>query len=665
MIFRYSLLVLNIFFSLTLQGQSDSREMLYIIPEEYSSIHHAGEQALLLKKYGEALRLFKKVLKKYPDFPPALRSAGACYELMGDFENALQNYKMAVEANPYFSRAMYYEIGSILYKTGRYDQALTSFARFDSLLQLDIKQFTYNGFYEQNIEKEYLKKLEASRRACHIALDSIQFWNIEKVENLRGGINTRADEYFPFLTNDGKTLFYTSRKNEFSDENLFVSQFGEQTWNTGARVDDFNTNGNEGMATLVRDGRQVFFTVCERASVLGTCDIWRGRLSDLKITDLEPSIGQSNSDAWESQASINCDGDLLYFASNRKGGFGGTDIWKSHRLADNKWSEPVNLGDQINTAGDEEAPFITNDGQTLYFSSTGHAGLGEQDIFMSRLIGENVWSHPVNLGIPVNSSYRELGFFLSSDSKTGYFASDRAGGAGGMDIYYFEVPDTLQSDPVTYVEGQLRDSITRLPIVAQVHIEGRPAHKTDEEGRFFMCVDAGEVLQVSVGHSDYHPYQNFFLVPEWDNTTFYTLEIVLDPLFKLPTFSSVALVPSTETSIRQKPAASCRKEQHVLYFDFDKSNLRPENLAAFDQFINVNFAEKEPDYIEIIGFTDRQGGDAYNFELSEKRAESVGVYLKKKGIQVDDIRMEGKGAKQADEADWKNRKVEVIVYFVD
>lgn len=661
---RILLLIMYTTLSLALFAQADSKGAIYIIPEEYSSIHHEGEKALLKKDYGEAVRLFKRVLKKYPDFPPALRSIGACYELMGDFEKAVNNYEAALASNPFFSRAMYYEIGNLLYKTGNYELALQSFEQFDTLLQLDSKQFTYNGFYEQHIEKEYFGKLEASRRACHIALDSVQFWNIKEVKKLSGDVNTKADEYFPFLTNDGQTLFYTSRKGESFDENLFVSQHDGKSWKSGEMVRGVNTKNNEGMATLVRDGRNVFFTVCERESVLGTCDIWKARLEGQEISDIEPSIGQSNSEAWESQASISCDGSVLYFASNREGGQGGTDIWKSNRLSNNQWSEPINLGDQINTPGDEEAPFITNDGQTLFFSSTGHIGLGEQDIFMSRQLGGDVWSQPINLGMPVNSSYRELGFFLSGDSKTGYFASDRNDGEGGMDIYYFQVPDTLQSDPVTFVEGQVNDSITHLPVRATVSIMGRETILTDEEGRFFMCVNANEELEIEVKHKDYYAYSSVFPIPEWDNTTFFELDILLDPLFKLPKYSEIKEPDSLTIISRLKPKSG-KKDQFILYFDFDKTDPKTESLEEFNRFITAHFAEKEPAYIEIIGFSDQQGGDAYNVELSEKRAEAVGVYLKQKGIIVDDIRLEGKGKNQSDEANWKNRKVEVIIYLSD
>lgn len=616
-----------------------------------------------MKKYNEALRQFKKVLKKYPDFPPALRSAGACYELMGEFEKALGFYESAIESNPSFSRAMYYEVGNISYKCGRYEAAMDYFHQFDSLLQVDAKQFTYNGIEERQVEVKYAGKLEASKRACSVAMDSVQYWNISEVTNLGGGINTKADEYFPFLTNDGNTLFYTTRKNGFADENLFVSQFNGQGWHSGSRVTGFNSKQNEGMTTLVRDGRNVFFTACQRESVLGTCDIWKGKVVGTEIYDIESAEGLENTEAWESQASISCDGSVLYFASNREGGFGGTDIWRSLRMADGTWGEAVNLGKTINTLGDEEAPFISNDGRVLYFSSTGHMGLGEQDIFMSRLSANDFWSIPVNLGMPVNSSYRELGFFLSADGKTGYFASDRKGGEGGMDIYRFELPDVLSCEPITYVEGYVLDSITKMPVQATVNIVNRQQLQTDDEGRFFLCVEADGILEIEVQHKDYYPYKEYFIVPEWDNSEFFTLDIMLNPLFRLPVYTG-NLDPPDATLVSLKSPFG-KELKHNVLFDFDKSSLKVQSIKDLEAFMAEVNAEFQVASVEVVGYADDLGDDNYNYILSEKRAKSVGVFLKEKGIEVNKVYIEGKGETVNALPNWKNRRVEVVVHLVN
>jgi Tol biopolymer transport system component len=589
------------FFRLAAQEESSK---MYIIPEEYVKIHHAGEQALLQLKYKDALSNFKKVLKKFPDFAPAMRSAGACYELMGEFEEASEFYLQALEDNPRFSRALYYESARMFYQTGKYRQALEYFQQFDSLRNFEPTYFAYNGVEELKIELSYYEKLPGSIRACTVALDSMQFLNISSVINLGNGINSAADEYFPFLSNDGNTIYYTTRKNARADENLFFSTRPKGDWQGGGPLEGFNSPENEGMATMVRDGRRIFFTACQRPAVLGPCDIWEADMEGHHIFDEKPVVGYANSGGWESQASISCDGSTLYFASKREGGFGGADIWVSNRRDDGRWSEPVNLGPNINTTGDEEAPFITNDGKVLYFSSTGHLGLGEQDIFMSRVSEDGDWSFAVNLGIPVNSAYRELGFYLTADGKTGYFASNRKGGFGGMDIYQFDLPEQLASDPITYVEGFVRDSITHLPVKTTVYFDHHPAVETDENGRFFLCIKALDTLKMNIRAEDYHPYRNRFAIPVWDNRAFYNLNLLLDPLFRLPVYAGNL---SEDRGLPLLTSGHSLEMRHTILFEFDNAELKPNDLDKLDAFLDDAFTGRSVQNVEIVGYADDIG----------------------------------------------------------
>ncbi|MEK7253129.1 MAG: tetratricopeptide repeat protein, partial [Bacteroidota bacterium] len=180
---RIQLTLAGLFLSIVCLAQpgEEPPPFIYRIPDEYSKIHQEGEIALLEKKYRQALGSFKKVLKRFPDFPPALRSSGACHELLGEFEEAAKYYAETLKHNPNFSRAMYFECGNIYYKCGKYRRALEYFETFDSLKTLDFKQFTYNGMEEREVEKDYYDKLSGHLRACHVALDSIQYWNIASV----------------------------------------------------------------------------------------------------------------------------------------------------------------------------------------------------------------------------------------------------------------------------------------------------------------------------------------------------------------------------------------------------------------------------------------------------------------------------------------------------
>jgi tetratricopeptide (TPR) repeat protein len=623
-----------------------------------------AEIALLDFDYRKAIKLFEKSLKANPDLLAAHRALGICYELVNDLPNALKNSKKVLETDSLFSRTLYYDYANVNYKMGNFDTALHYFRAFESLQKQPITIFGARGAREIETESKYLERVPDDIRACMISLDSVKYVSINEINNIGQTINTKGNEYFPFLTNDQEVIFYTRQKTDADDEDLYFSTNRGGDWRVGDPVNDFNTKGNEGMSTLVRDGQKMFFTACNREDIMGHCDIWQAQIDGTDILEVGSLGGFSNSPVWESQAAISCDGSTLFFASNREGGHGGTDLWRTIRLPDGSWSDPVNLGPKINTPKDEEAPFITNDGQMLYFSSTGHKSMGEQDIFMSRMSNNGDWGTPVNLGPPINSPFRELGFFLSADGLTGYFASNRVGGFGGMDIYRFKLPEQLFSNPITFVEGHVKDSIISTPIETTVRIAGRPVVPTDEDGRFFLCVNAGDTLNIRVTHKDYHPYERSFPIPNWDNRSFYQTDILLDPLFS---FIKNIEEEKKDSTSEGKELKVAQQYNHTVYFDINKHELSPSESNDLDDFIG-EIEDKDIQRVEIIGFTDSSGSDLYNLRLSERRAKKVALYLLESSVIVDQIYMEGKGKGQLNESGGpkaKDRKVEIRIYTLE
>ncbi len=626
-----------------------------------------GEALLLKGQASKALRAFERAATLRPDLLSARRGMGVCHELMKNYKAALEQYIQVIEQDSLFSRGLYFQVGELCYKSGDYLLATRYFERFQELQKKNIGFFGLRGEREMYEESGYLLRLPSAIRACQIAMDSIKLLNITDVVNIGGKINTRADEYFPTMSNDRRLLLYTRRANKNSDEDLYFSRMESGAWTVGAPAgSNFNTKQNEGMPALVRNGRRLFFTACGREQTLGPCDIWEAELDALSgsVTNPRPLAGHLNSDRWESQASVSCDGSTLYFASNRPGGMGGTDIWVSERQADGSWGPPRNLGDKINTPADEEAPFITNDGKTLYFSSTGHPGMGEQDLFVAWMDANRQWTNPVNLGPPVNTAYRELGFFLSADGQTGYFASDRPGGSGGMDIYYFQLSEQLYSDPVTLVEGVVKDSILEVPLQVTLHIEGRESVITDAEGRFFLCVKAGETLDIKTERRFFHPYHWQFPIPAWDNLNYYGIDVLLQPI-NPPAAGPLPATASDTGSVAPTARQKMRREiTHSIFFDFDKSSIAAESIAPLSEFVQ-SLKNKEIAKVNIVGFADDIGTDVYNLKLSEERAKQVAVYLIGNHIFIDQIFIEGKGSVRNTGTREKNRRVDVRVTIVE
>ncbi|MEM1322092.1 MAG: OmpA family protein [Bacteroidota bacterium] len=617
-------------------------------PSRLNELCQMGEQDLLRGQFERAVRAYRIAIDQYPGFPPAYRGLAAAQELLGYFPEAAANLERAIQLNPYFSRAIYFDCAVANYRSGNYHKAKRYFMMYQDLLQRDIKEFGYNGNAEQEVEKEYIAQLPENLRACRMAMDSIRNLNVKAVTNLGDSINSWGDEYFPFLTNQQDLMFYTKRISLVGDENLYYSVYRDGRWTSGQPVDTtFNTLRNEGMCTMTRDGIRMFFTACGRSDVQGTCDIQEAKADSNRILWTQPLSGTPNTESWESQASISCDGSALFFASNRSGGYGGTDIWVSYRQADGSWGEAQNLGPRINTKLDEEAPFITNDAKTIYFSSTGHLGLGEQDIFMSRLQADEQWGYPINLGRPINTAYRELGFFLSADGRQGYFSSNRReGGSGGMDIYMFELSKEMESDPITLVEGFVRDSITRKPIQTLLRIKGENPIRTDENGRFFICLPANDPFKFHIFETGYQFYQRNLIIPEWDNKVLYPLELLLQPYRP-----------------KNKPEAPklYRQKATSIYFAFDKDLLQTEAIEKLDSVAQFIHGLGNPG-VEIVGFCDFIGSDKYNLLLSERRANAAALYLKQQGIKVDKITIEGKGEINDDNPRALNRRVDILYY---
>ena len=625
-----------------------------------------GTNYLLAGKPKKAVKAFSKATKLDEGFLPAHRFLGLSEELTGNLPAAAAAYEHVLEADSLFSRLLYYQLGKVYYRMSRPAEAEQYLRMFQDLQEVDLAKFGLNGDQEREDEAAALKSLHQDLRAARITQDSSQFINITGVKNLGFPINTVRDDYFPFFANDLNSFYYT-RQGELRDEDLIEgkrSGHDDASWTTN-RFGNFNTLQPEGMCTLVRDGERIYFTLCHEDTGQGGCDLFAGWLIDGKVKRMEPLPNYINTPSWESQPSISCDGQQLFFASIRPGGLGGSDIYRCFKNEDGTWSEPQNLGDGVNTPEDEEGPFLSNDGRTLYFSSMGHQGLGDQDIFTSWWDDKHErFTQAINLGPPVNGPHRELGFHLTSDGRTGFFASDRPGGNGGLDIYQFKLSNRLTGRDISYVSGYVTDSITGEPIANQaVPVADGATYYTNFDGRFFICAKSEQDLPLSVNAPTHLPYQRTFPIPSWDNRSTYRIDLRLqrDLAAKSPGSPRVETgeVPPPD-SVRTK--ARVVKRNFTVRFEFDDDSLLPLQIENINDFV-ASVKDKPLVSIEITGFTDASGPEGYNIELSRRRARKVADHLRAAGVTSANTQIIGLGEVPGMTARALNRKVEIKVVY--
>ncbi len=495
---------------------------------------------------------------------------------------------------------------------------------------------THFNVYQAQIGMSSKNKGIAEKRIknCEFALEAMKNPVLFNPVSVGPGINTIDDEYWPSITADGQTLMFTRQINlknnpgfhDVVQEDFYVSHLVNNVWqlayNAGAPL---NSMENEGAQTLSSDGSYMYFTGCNRAGGMGSCDIYFSSFKNGKWTqpvNVGPPI---NSKHWESQPSISADGKTLFFSSNRPGGFGGKDLWMSKLGDDNKWGEPRNLGSNINTEGDEMSPFIHFDGKTLYFASDGREGMGGFDLYMTKRINDSTWTNPVNLGYPINTFNDEMGLIIESGGQKAYYSSTKEI-SQGKDIYSFDLYEAVRPDPVSYMKGKVYDKETGKLLQADYELVNLSTRKiimkntTDELGNFLVCLPSGYNYGVNVSKPGYLFYS--------DNFTLEGIHTASEPFIK-----RIVLNP---TKVGEKMVLS------NVFFEIDSWQLKKESQIELDNLATL-LSDNKNLVMEIGGYTDSTGTDKYNLVLSEKRALSVVNYLIKMGIASDRLQYKGYG----------------------
>jgi outer membrane protein OmpA-like peptidoglycan-associated protein len=359
--------------------------------------------------------------------------------------------------------------------------------------------------------------------------------------------------------------------------------------------------------------------------------------------------GRVNSDQWDSQPCLSPDKRELYFASKRPGGYGGSDIYVCRLLLNGKWGDPENLGVTINTAGDDQCPFIHADNQTLYFTSSGLPGYGGNDLFVVRKNIDGKWGTPINLGYPVNTVFDEGTLFIAADGKTAYYASDRSDSKGSHDIYSFELREDIRPYKTLWVQGKVFDKKNKQPLPSTVELIDMASKQvitkvqTDEKGSYFITLPVGKDYVFNVNKKGYLFYSDNFFMTGLSPDSTYQKDIPLTPI--------------------EKDASIVLKN---IFFDVNKFDLKPASQAELDKLVQL-LTENPTVKIEIGGHTDNVGKPNDNLVLSNNRAKAVVNYLISKNIAAARLISKGYGAtkpiadNKTEQGKAQNRRTEVKV----
>jgi outer membrane protein OmpA-like peptidoglycan-associated protein len=562
-----------------------------------------------------------KAIEEDPTFIEAWIMLAENYIDMRKLDKAIEAYKKSIDLNPDFYPRNYFNLARIELSIGQYYNSKIHFEKFLSY---------------KNSDPAVVNKIANDLKTCDFGINAVKNPVPFNPLNLGANINSDNDEYSPALTVDEQTLVITVMRardietvgSNSKEEDFYLSHKKNGAWAKSVKIEPpLNSHYNEGAQTITPDGKFMVFTACNRPNGYGSCDLYYAiKVGDVwgAPVNLGPKV---NSTTWDSQPSIAPDGKTIYFSSARSGGKGGMDIWKTMISESGEWSVPINLGDSINTSKNESSPFMHSDNQTLYFTSNGWTGMGGIDIYYSKKNDDGKFSKPVNLGYPINTFNDEGFLIVNAKGNMAYYSSDRQGGFGGLDIYSFELSEKVRPVAVTYLKGVVYDKNTGKKLKAKFELTDLATEKVVFEsysdqitGEFMVSLPTEKNYALNVSKDGYLFYsENFTLTGVYDKTKPYEKDIPLQPL----AVGEVVVLKN-------------------IFFDFDKTDLKPESEVELQKLIEM-LRKNVKMKIEISGHTDNKGTADYNQKLSENRSKAVYIYLIEKGIDKTRLSYKGYG----------------------
>ncbi|MBC8153578.1 MAG: PD40 domain-containing protein [Bacteroidetes bacterium] len=619
------------------------------------ALYNQGIKLFSERKTAEALPFLEQAVKQDPTFAEGQLKLGQLYEFSRQPEPALAAYQQTIRLQPDkpTSAPAYQAAGNLLMRQGRYGEAIPYLEKFGTL-------FPPNSGQAQRV-----KRMLDNARFGQQAVQNPQLVTPKAVSE---SLQTTPSQYFPVLTADEQTIVFTVLKPE-GDEDLFTSSFTGEGWAPPVSLStEINTRDNEGTPSLSADGRTLVFTACQGRKGFGSCDLYiTHKTGDDWATpeNIGPAV---NTHHWESQPSLSADGRRLYFVSDRPGGVGRRDIWRTDIDTAGNWQKPVNLGKPVNTPFNEASPFIHANGQSLFFASEGHTGLGGYDLFVSgprqAALGQGasnpasqadssgaVWDTPLNLGYPINNADDQAALFVAANGTKAYYSYEeqKEGVSQKSRLYTFDLPENLRDrvTPVSYLKGIIADARTKKPLPATVELIDLKTNQTVT--RITADARTGQYTAVLPSGGEYALYVS---------TPGYLFKSLSFDFTQKSKGDKMALPVSLEPI-----GPTSRETLNNLFFESSRYDLGSKSRTELERL--ATFMQQNPTVgIEVTGHTDDQGDAAANLTLSQKRAQSVVGYLTKAGIAPARIKAVGYGKTRplvpntTDENRQQNRRIE-------
>jgi len=574
------------------------------------------------------------------------------YRVRHQFSLAIESLSKACKADKNFFEA-YFQQGVIYNYMKNYPKAVELFlqslnsTRDDKRLSfvyfLLAENYMLVGDYKKTLEfvnrylatsatsSEKWAKAKLMKSSAEFALQNINNDIHIQLNELSDTVNFFRTQYFPVLTADEEIMIFTKRNGVgvADDEDLVFTRkdkLGRWTYPESISP-NINTKLNEGTCSVSADGHMIIFTSCEGRKGAGGCDLFESKKIGNEWTEPVNLGTQINSSAWESQPSLSADGRRLYFVSDRDGGMGNRDIYVSYKSETSGWSKAENLGKNINTPFDEISPFIHANGSTLYFASNGWIGFGGYDIFKSELKSGS-WSRPENIGYPINKYDDQFSLFVTPDGKHGYYSHED--NLTRSKIIEFDFPVEMRNSSISnYVKGTVRDKNTLRPLSARVELFDLDTKQLSSlvvsdsiSGEYLIVSTNGANYGLYVSKSGYLFYSvNFNYLKDNDFKPM-VLDVLLEPV---EVGASIVL--------------------NNIFFDFEKYNLNPNSTIELDKVTRF-LLENSKSKIEISGHTDNIGTESSNYQLSLLRSQSVAEYLQNHGVSSQRLIQKGYGDKQ-------------------